>query len=306
MNPVKRLSFTQLSNGSIALATILAFIAMLGNVPASNVQSRPWRLKTIKVFNKLSSFNTVTREQYNETGGSVDIQIDGASNGLCPGGTEKLRFNWQFEGDITSIVDGGGLSVNLQAGAVGVNKPCIESTFTQFSPIYIYGQRGVLSPLSDDDNKLVDGERFFNVDGNYRLFADEGKGLTVRIGVATNPVRDNLPLAFFSVNVATRAGGQVTYVYVYQRGGGGYDGERRGGNFAIEFDTDRRGGDYKNFDLPEARYELCQAACANDANCLAFTYVKPGVQGSSARCWLKNSVPRGEGGLSCCTSGVKR
>lgn len=75
--------------------------------------------------------------------------------------------------------------------------------------------------------------------------------------------------------------------------------------FTIEYDTDRMYGDYKDFDLPEANYILCQNACANDANCKAFTYVKPGVQAARARCWLKNSVPSGYANTNCIT-GLKK
>ena len=37
--------------------------------------------------------------------------------------------------------------------------------------------------------------------------------------------------------------------------------------------------------------KLCQVACMNDLNCMAWTYVKPGVQGEGAHCWLKDQVP---------------
>ena len=60
---------------------------------------------------------------------------------------------------------------------------------------------------------------------------------------------------------------------------------------SYEYDTDRPGGDYTNFDLPNADPQLCAARCAGDAQCQAWTYVIPGAQGSSARCWLKNAVP---------------
>lgn len=75
----------------------------------------------------------------------------------------------------------------------------------------------------------------------------------------------------------------------------------RGG--ALEYDTDRPGQDYKNFNLPQARPELCQAECSSDSKCKSFTYVKPGVQGSSARCWLKSTVPAPVKS-SCCVSGI--
>ena len=60
---------------------------------------------------------------------------------------------------------------------------------------------------------------------------------------------------------------------------------------SYEYDTDRPSGDYTNFDLPNADPQLCAARCVSDAQCKAWTYVIPGAQGSSARCWLKNAVP---------------
>ena len=61
-------------------------------------------------------------------------------------------------------------------------------------------------------------------------------------------------------------------------------------SFSVEYDTDRGGGDYKNFDMSEANHEVCRNYCAADSTCKAYTYTKPGG-GASAHCWLKNSVP---------------
>jgi hypothetical protein len=73
-----------------------------------------------------------------------------------------------------------------------------------------------------------------------------------------------------------------------------------------EASTDRGGSDYNNFDLPEARPELCEAACARDyLNCRAYSYVVPGAQGPNARCWLKNGVPSPSAN-SAVVSGVNR
>ena len=68
--------------------------------------------------------------------------------------------------------------------------------------------------------------------------------------------------------------------------------------------TDRPGMDYKGFDLPAPRPELCRDACWRDGSCRAFTYVRPGVQGPNARCALKSSVPPARP-ADCCLSGVK-
>lgn len=51
--------------------------------------------------------------------------------------------------------------------------------------------------------------------------------------------------------------------------------------------TDRRGGDYRNFDLPRADWRLCESACNGDARCRAWTV----RLGATPRCWLKSTVP---------------
>jgi hypothetical protein len=74
---------------------------------------------------------------------------------------------------------------------------------------------------------------------------------------------------------------------------------------AVERDVDRQGGDYRNFELTSDSYELCRAACTGEQQCKAYTYVKPGVQGQRARCWLKTArVDKRTNG--CCVSGVVR
>jgi hypothetical protein len=72
----------------------------------------------------------------------------------------------------------------------------------------------------------------------------------------------------------------------------------------LEPNVDRPGSDYRSFDLAYPRAEDCQNACMAEPQCLAFTYVNPGVQGPSARCWLKNQVPTPVAN-ACCVSGAK-
>lgn len=77
-----------------------------------------------------------------------------------------------------------------------------------------------------------------------------------------------------------------------------------GGSALAQTDTDLPGSDYKNFDLDSPRPELCEAACNTEAECVAYTYVKPDIQGPNARCWLKNGLPDPVAD-TCCISGVK-
>jgi len=67
---------------------------------------------------------------------------------------------------------------------------------------------------------------------------------------------------------------------------------------------DRPGQDYKDFDLSAADPKMCLDACLAEAECKAWTYVKPGVQGDKARCWLKNGVPD-QVKDDCCVSGKR-
>lgn len=76
------------------------------------------------------------------------------------------------------------------------------------------------------------------------------------------------------------------------------------GASTLEVNVDRPGSDFDNFDLDRAKPELCQARCAANPKCRAFTYVKPGVQGDKARCWLKDPVPQAIPS-ECCVSGLR-
>lgn len=58
-----------------------------------------------------------------------------------------------------------------------------------------------------------------------------------------------------------------------------------------EENIDRPGMDYRNFDLASPDARLCQRECAAMRDCVAWTYVRPGVQGPRARCWLKSGAP---------------
>ncbi len=76
------------------------------------------------------------------------------------------------------------------------------------------------------------------------------------------------------------------------------------GDLNLEPGTNRPGQDYSSLDLNTPDPMVCLNACKNQKQCLAYTYVKPGVQGPKARCWLKSGVPEKQGNV-CCVSGKK-
>ncbi|MEH2334481.1 PAN domain-containing protein [Nostoc sp.] len=70
-----------------------------------------------------------------------------------------------------------------------------------------------------------------------------------------------------------------------------------------EFGRNRGGSDYTGFPTSASASD-CQQFCINDNRCNAYTYVRPGVQGASANCYLKSVAPASTPN-SCCVSGVK-
>lgn len=78
-------------------------------------------------------------------------------------------------------------------------------------------------------------------------------------------------------------------------------------DYVIQQNTDYPGNDIGSFTVPgPARntYPACMSACDASPECRAWTYVKPGVQGRDAVCWLKSTAGPPVAS-DCCISGVK-
>ena len=76
--------------------------------------------------------------------------------------------------------------------------------------------------------------------------------------------------------------------------------------FSYEPNTNRPGMDFKKDVLQKPKPKQCKKRCRNNANCRAYTFVRPGVQHpTKAVCWLKHGVPAPVFS-NCCTSGVKQ
>ncbi|HEY0223886.1 MAG TPA: PAN domain-containing protein [Pseudolabrys sp.] len=74
----------------------------------------------------------------------------------------------------------------------------------------------------------------------------------------------------------------------------------------VEFSIDRAGGDYRSFDTAsDATGAACKQACDGDNKCRAWTYMRPGYIGVSARCYLKDKLTRPRSN-PCCVSSVVR
>jgi hypothetical protein len=67
---------------------------------------------------------------------------------------------------------------------------------------------------------------------------------------------------------------------------------------------DRPGGDYFSSPVTSGDPEDCALSCERDRRCRSWSFSYPDVEGGSAVCWLKSSVPPRVPG-SCCISGVR-
>ncbi|NLV27417.1 MAG: hypothetical protein GXY48_09675 [Methanomicrobiales archaeon] len=75
--------------------------------------------------------------------------------------------------------------------------------------------------------------------------------------------------------------------------------------YTIEDNTDRLGMDMSHYVMnPDDTCDVCAKSCMENPDCVAYTYVKAGVQDEKPVCWLKNGIPDPIID-SCCISGIR-
>ncbi len=72
----------------------------------------------------------------------------------------------------------------------------------------------------------------------------------------------------------------------------------------LEYGFDRPGSNFKKILLPKDDAAACRVHCAFNSQCKAWTFVKAGVQGNKAVCWLKKTKPARRKS-DFCVSGVR-
>lgn len=73
----------------------------------------------------------------------------------------------------------------------------------------------------------------------------------------------------------------------------------------FEHGYDRPGGELVGKHTGVGSAAQCSQMCSGNGNCVAFTWVKPGIQGPTGVCWLKGSLSK-KIANNCCVSGVVR
>lgn len=75
-------------------------------------------------------------------------------------------------------------------------------------------------------------------------------------------------------------------------------------SLSVEVDVDYYGADYRSFLQKSPDANECRAACAAEAQCQAYTFLRPPMGGPTGKCHLKSAVPTRRSD-PCCISGRK-
>ncbi len=289
----------------VSTAILISLIASSGYFATARSQSGGWRLKEIKVFTKLSDYSAVTTETYDKFGGNVEINVDGRALGACPGGSEKIGFRWSFVGDMSRIANGGSFTVNLAGGASEAGACAGKRPFSALSSMAARGSKGGKCPLSDEETRFVDGERFFNTeDRKYYVYASESQTTSsTSIAVSDYRIAPQNPLAYFEIQLGTRAGDLIRYVYIYQ-----IDGGNSGGSIGWGETNYNAGLNGKNLTFYRGTTpEQCKADCDRNPNCKGFTLIRPGAYNANdpAMCYLMSEATS-FAPSPCCISAIKK
>lgn len=297
------------------LRRIVSFVGALAfglfGLTTATGQGSPnvWQLKQIIVTSKANRYVTVVADSHDASGGHVRIAVDGHALDLCSGGQEQMQFDWQFTRDIRQLSDGDVIPAQLNAGIASLSNPC-NGSIAGVSDITLRQSAGVTWPLTPDLQSQADSDRFVAATpapGIAWVRANDGPHVRqAAVAIIRGPAKPNGNLAYFFIAIGLRGGGELWWTYLYERVGDGPQPPLPPGpvsGLTSEPGVDRRGGDYANFDVPGSDPGVCAADCAKDAQCLAYTYVRP-YNGASAHCWLKNSIPPATPS-NCCVSGIR-
>ncbi|MDX2086401.1 MAG: PAN domain-containing protein [Kofleriaceae bacterium] len=162
----------------------------------------------------------------------------------------------------------------------------IFAYYLHAKPVYDIWKRipGANEPL----RKRVDGSRDwdFNIDG------------MAHVGLIPDFLQDLINVGLTGPQLKPLFNSAEDYIMMWERAEASQARSR-----SWRDGTNIMGNDIVGLDLTDGDPAACAAACKGNAQCKAWSYVKPGVQGPQAKCWLKHTV----GAYSsnpCCTTGT--
>jgi hypothetical protein len=308
---MSRSVFTSGHNG-VRAATSALVLALASCLAGQAAEGDIWTLQdvTFSTANTgLYSSAAIISQHADSRGGLIEFNL-GGEDGLhtCPGGTETIRFSWDFTSDVSRLLEGADVTLGVHGEFLHVDPPC-TGHIAAMSRVSAVGSKGAAAGLAEERLEVIDSDRFFTNPDTIAMrfaFGSDGEGgitntmRSIRLDVYDPPA--DRPYAYFMVQFGLFGAGGMQVAYIYKRG---TDTPMQPAVLTFEPNFDRPGSDYRDFDLPQDNYALCRDACAAENMCMAYTYVRPGVQGDAPRCWLKSSIPPGYAS-ECCASGARR
>lgn len=255
---------------------------------------------------------------YSEGGSEVDEEPDASWTDVRSGGTHifTLTTNWDPMWDIRDVGRSYSVALNLYDG--GTEDTCTGelNTVGPNAQIVSVNSRKIGDWLGDDEfEACVTFANTGNAEGEFdvKLYSANGvfidqepdgywedlaAGYQTEICVGTDGIYESLGDldGGYTVTVNEEVLGELA------RASGTV--EAASANLCLENFVDRYGSDYNSFEMTTADPMLCMQACLNDGNCVSFSFVRPGIQGPNARCYLKNTDP-GAYANDCCVSGLR-
>ena len=266
----------------------------------------------VRMFTCDQSGQATARAVISQIGGQIRIQRGNAQSGAIPGMMLRDGDRVQISGTaVLSWIGGGEIRFDDPRGATLIIGPDGQPSGSQAPPSrgvqILDGLGSFFFPRDRDEPTHKFGASrhsvVIGIKGTRFVFgAHPNDARATLVGVSEGVVSvSSLNAGFAPFDL--HAGQQVV---ITEQGPGpvtttGTDTNRI--NPLFEIDTNRGGSDYASFDLPRAEPQQCLDRCKGDNRCLAWTYVKPGVQGANARCYLKSPAPPATAN-NCCISGT--
>lgn len=178
-----------------------------------------WRLRQVRVFNRLENTGTIVRDSYDANGGFSEVRLNGNLSQICPGGSEVVRLAWQFPTSAAAFNDGDRVNITISGDPLSRTGGCTGGLAAR-TIITSGGSNGNTNPFNVEESAQIDGGRFWDSQGGGRVFADPNattRSTPYFFEVDTRPHYPERQRAWFNVKITTPAG-EIRYVYIYEWG----------------------------------------------------------------------------------------
>jgi hypothetical protein len=206
------------------LATVFAGLGPRG--PALAAKDDVWTLQDIRInTEQLYRSATVISKRLDGKGGFLEFQLSGDDMlSSCPGGSEQVRFSWDFFGDVSQLLEGSDVQLGLHGELLHITPPC-GGAIAADARMTAIGSKGGSPAVSEEQMKITDGDRFYTgpdtIATRFAFGTDDGGALTNTTRIIRLDVYDHSsirPYAYFVLQVGFRGAGVLQVIYLYKSG----------------------------------------------------------------------------------------